>query len=304
MTFLARFACLWCGTDWQTRGPDDLEGWARLCPACLGRAQENPFLSRRLRAGIVARGAAQPAAAGAPDAQAGPAHADADDPDALEAALAAWLAATVTEQEDWILRRGRYTRGPVRDLAWSAELDALTGFVDALPPAATIAEPAAGPGFWSPLLAGKGELSVLDAAEPALERARERLVAHGLRAHLHLRDPWVVPETPAALVVLAFRLCHVPEARLAARCAALRAMVAPGGRLVVIERAGDPDTDAPDDPPAVDGVARRRLPDGSERAIPLVVRPPDVLAAALRAAGFATVTTRTTGRFFLFLSAA
>ncbi|MFO1539078.1 MAG: class I SAM-dependent methyltransferase [Chloroflexota bacterium] len=295
MTFLARFACLWCGSDWQTRGPDDLEGWARLCPTCLGRAQENPFLARRLRAGIVARGAGRavaPAAAG-----------DASGPDALEAAAAAWLGATVAEQEDWILRRGRYARGPVRDLAWSAELDGLTGFLDALPPAATVLEPAAGPGFWSPLLAGKGELSVLEATEDALDRARDRLVAHGLRAHLHLRAPWAVPETPSALVVLAFRLCHVPDARLAARCAALRAMVAPGGRLAIVERAGDPETDAPDDPPAVDGVARRRLPDGRELAIPLVARPAADLADALRAAGFVDVTARSTGRFFHLLTA-
>jgi len=56
VAYRASFACLWCGTDWQTRGPDDLEGWAHLCPECLGLAGTNPFLRGRLRAGLDARG--------------------------------------------------------------------------------------------------------------------------------------------------------------------------------------------------------------------------------------------------------
>ena len=54
----ATFDCLWCGTKWTTRSPDDLEGWARLCPDCLGRAGDNPFLRFRLRDALTARAAA------------------------------------------------------------------------------------------------------------------------------------------------------------------------------------------------------------------------------------------------------
>src|SRR3954469_15475514 len=57
MPFRATFDCLWCGTAWSTRGPDDLEGWAQLCPDCLGKAGTNPFLRNRLRAAIAERGA-------------------------------------------------------------------------------------------------------------------------------------------------------------------------------------------------------------------------------------------------------
>ncbi len=70
MPFLATFDCLWCGTAWRTRGPDDLEGYAQLCPDCVGRAGENGFLRFRLKSAIEERAragesVAVPASAGA-----------------------------------------------------------------------------------------------------------------------------------------------------------------------------------------------------------------------------------------------
>ena len=44
MPFRASYSCLWCGTDHTTRSADDLEGWAQLCPACVGKAGDNQFL--------------------------------------------------------------------------------------------------------------------------------------------------------------------------------------------------------------------------------------------------------------------
>ena len=49
------FDCLWCGTAWTTRAGDDLEGWAQLCPTCLGKAGSNTFLRGRLRCGLLHR---------------------------------------------------------------------------------------------------------------------------------------------------------------------------------------------------------------------------------------------------------
>src|SRR2546428_422250 len=114
------FDCLWCGRSWTTRSADDLEGWAKLCPDCLGKAGVNAFL----------------------------------------------------------------IRGEIVELA-------------------------AGTGWWSPLLASKGELWLYDAADAPLERARERLLAHGLRAHIHLRDAWAEPDRSVDAVVLGFWLSHV-----------------------------------------------------------------------------------------------
>src|SRR6188472_120195 len=111
MAYRRALDCLWCGTPWTTRGGDDLEGWAQLCPTCLGKAGSNPFLRDRLRQGLAAR-----------------------------AAVAA-------------ARRAAFEGGAIHDAAWNAELDVVTRWLDeVVPSGGRIAEPAAGVGFFSPLL--------------------------------------------------------------------------------------------------------------------------------------------------------
>ncbi len=58
MPFRDQFDCLWCGTPHVTRAPSDLEGWAQLCPTCLGKAGTNEFLRARLRTALAERGRA------------------------------------------------------------------------------------------------------------------------------------------------------------------------------------------------------------------------------------------------------
>ena len=67
MPFRAIFDCLWCGTRHETRGPADLEGWAQLCPDCVGRAGDNEFLAFRLRRALDERSSAAGALARDPD---------------------------------------------------------------------------------------------------------------------------------------------------------------------------------------------------------------------------------------------
>ena len=214
MPFRATFDCLWCGSAHTCRGPDDLEGWAQLCPDCVGKAGDNGFLRFRLRQALIERGAAAKGTAPVPVASAvtagdGPPRGRAgrrvgrgvarrprsiaDEPDP-GADMLAYYQARAPEYDDWYLRRGRYERGPIHDAAWNAELDLAGRWLDELPIAGEIVELAAGTGWWSPLLASKGELSMYDGAPAPLDRARERLVAHRLRAHLHVRDAWAEPD--------------------------------------------------------------------------------------------------------------
>ena len=87
--------------------------------------------------------------------------------------MLAYYAARAPEYDDWYLRRGRYARGPIHDAAWHAELDVAGRWLDALPIRGEIVELAAGTGWWSPLLAQKGELSLYD-ADGRTARARPR----------------------------------------------------------------------------------------------------------------------------------
>ena len=60
MPFRSAFDCLWCGQRHLTRASTDLEGWAQLCPTCIGRAGDNEFLRYRLRRALEERSAAAP----------------------------------------------------------------------------------------------------------------------------------------------------------------------------------------------------------------------------------------------------
>ena len=308
MPFRATFDCLWCGAAHTCRGPDDLEGWAQLCPDCVGKAGDNGFLRFRLRQALTERGAAGAAgsagsagaagSSGASAAQVGADPAPAAAPD-VDAQMLAYYEARAPEYDDWYLRRGRYERGPVHDAAWNAELDAAGRWLDVLPIHGEIVELAAGTGWWSPLLASKGELSLYDAAPAPLERARERLVAHRLRAHIHLRDAWADPDRAVDAVFTGFWLSHVPRGRLDAFLAIVRRWLKPGGTFVFIDSLADPQSSAVDHPTPADDASVRRLADGREFTIVKVFYAPEELERALQAAGFADATVTTTGRFFL-----
>jgi len=260
MPFRRSFDCLWCGRRWETRAADDLEGWAQLCADCLGSAGDNDFRRARLRSGLAerARAGRSEGALAAPTPVPAPA-----------AAPAAAPTAGLTERDDRYLRRGRFSGGPIDDMAWGMELDSATLWLDGLPLAGQIVELAAGTGWWSPLLAGKGELWAYDEDGPSLDVARRRLVAHGARAHLHVRDAWAEADRAVDAVFCGGWLGRIEPERLLAFLALVRGWLAPGGRFAFIDERSD------------QSVA------------------PDELERSLIAAGFATAAVTVTSRFFV-----
>ena len=307
MPFRATFDCLWCGTAHTCRGPDDLEGWAQLCPDCVGKAGDNGFLRFRLHQALTERAAERASPATAAVSAAAPtrpepslAVATAAPPERDPSAdLLAYYEARAPEYDDWYLRRGRYERGPVHDAAWNAELDAAGRWLDELPIHGEIVELAAGTGWWSPLLASKGELSMYDGASAPLDRARERLVAHRLRAHLHVRDAWAEPDREVDALFAGFWLSHVPRNRLDEFLAIARRWLRPGGTFAFIDSLPDPQSSAADHPAPADDASVRRLDDGREFTIVKVYYEPRALESALANAGFVDARVTTTGRFFL-----
>ena len=298
MPFLATFSCLWCGADWTCRGPDDLEGWAQLCATCVGKAGDNGFLRFRLRQALSERSSATRGDGGTPDASPTSAPPGGEDRD-----MVAYYEARAPEYDDWYLRRGRYARGAIHDAAWHAELDAAGRWLDAQPFHGRLLDLAAGTGWWSPLLAAKGELTMIDAAAAPLDRARERLVAHRLRAHLHVRDAWAEPDGEVDGLFTGFWLSHVERDRLADFLALVRRWLVPGGRFAFIDSLPDPASGAADHPMPSGDRALRRLADGRAFNIVKVHYTPDERADALRTAGFGDVAVGTTGRFFVTGSA-
>ncbi len=260
MPFRATFDCLWCGASHATRSPDDLEGWAQLCPACVGRAGDNGFLRFRLRSALEERGRARSAVGSAASDRASPMP-----------ALAA------APSDEWYLRRGSHSHGAIEDATWLADLDAATLWLDGLPLAGRIVELGAGSGWWSPLLAGKGELWAYESSRDDRDRLRRRLVAHGLRAHLHPWDPWSEPPDRADAVFGAFLLGRVPPRAAAPFLERARRWLRPGGVFAFIEALPGAERDAPTDPSR--------------------------LEVALGDAGFTASELTTTSRFFVLGSA-
>ena len=184
------------------------------------------------------------------------------------------------------------------------ELDTATTWIDALPLGGEIVELAAGTGWWSALLATKGELHAYDAASAPLDRARDRLVAHRLRAHLHVRDAWAAPDRAVDALFTGFWLSHVPRPRLAEFLVIARTWLRPGGIYAAIDSQPDAASGTVDRLPApAPDLARRRLADGREFTIPKVHYRAEELTAALWSAGFGDVEVRSSCRFFLLVRA-
>ena len=222
MPFRRRFDCLWCGQTWETRSGDDLEGWAALCPDCLAKADENGFLRNRVRTALRDRAAA------------------------AEAAASPGSASPPGDWEDWYLRRGRYARGPIHDGPWTMELDEVTRWVDGLSISGTLVELGAGMGWWSGLLAEKGELWVYDSDRASLDAARSRLMAHGLLAHLHERDPLARPDKAVDHLFAAYLLgAATSDEALDARLKTVTDWLTPGGTFVFVEAFGGSVIDGP-----------------------------------------------------------
>ncbi len=257
-----------------------------LCPECVGRAQDNEFLRFRLREGLRRR-------SGASEPQTPAAQPSADD------SMRAYYAARAPEYDDWYLRRGRYSHGVIADAAWNADLDSATQWLDALPISGEIVELAAGTGWWSPLLASKGQLWLYDALEEPLDKARDRLLAHGLAAHIHVRDAWSEPERQVDALFCGFWISHAPRARLAEFLGICRRWLRDGGTLAFIDSRRDPDSGASDGIAPADDLSTRRLADGREFTIPKVYYEPAELEEAMVMAGFRQARVTATSRFFL-----
>lgn len=114
-----------------------------------------------------------------------------------------------------------------------------------LRPGQQVLEAGCGPGYFSPALAravGAGGLTLLDAQPGMLDLARARLRRSGVSrvaAVAGRAERLPFPETAFDCVVMVTVLGEVPEPALGVREAAR--VLKPGGRLCLVEAAGDPD---------------------------------------------------------------
>ena len=223
--------------------------------------------------------------------------------DEIDLEMVGYYSARADEYDDWYLRRGRYAHGQQHDQAWRLDLEAAATWLARRPFHGQIVELAAGTGWWSPHLAGKGQLTLYDAAPEPLEKARARLAGAGLTAQIQVRDAWADPDRSVDGLFAGFWISHVDRSRLDAFLALAARWLVPGGLFAFIDSRRDPESGASDHCPPENDVQVRRLDDGSSFRVRKLFHEPSELRDALERAGFSEIEIVTTDRFFVLGSA-
>ena len=204
------------------------------------------------------------------------------------------------EYDEWFHRQGRYDHGPEHARLWQQEIAAVRDALDGLRPSGRILELACGTGLWTEQLARyEGAMTAIDASPEVLALNRARVRSAAVRYHQCDIFAWVPDET-FDFIFFGFWLSHVPPARFAAFWDVLRAALAPGGTVFLIDNRFHTDSSARNhvsDPGRV--TQRRELNDGRAFDIVKVFYEPDGLAARLEPLGWRG-DFRMTANFFIY----
>jgi SAM-dependent methyltransferase len=221
-------------------------------------------------------------------------------PEGIESEMIRYYAARADEYDDWYLRRGRYSHGPANDATWRSDLEAAAAWLSGRGFRGQIVELAAGTGWWSPLLARQGQLTLYDAAAEPLGKARVRLAAAGVTGvEFETRDAWREPDRLVDGLFAGFWISHVDRGRLDEFFGLVARWLVPGGLFAFVDSCQDPESGALDHRPPEDDVQVRRLDDGTSFRVRKVFSEPSDLASALERTGFSEIEVVTTDRFFV-----
>ena len=210
--------------------------------------------------------------------------------DPLIAEQIAYYRSRAGEYDEWFLRQGRYDHGPELNERWFAEVEQVARALAAFAPAGDVLELASGTGLWTQRLAPTARtLTLVDSSPETHAINQERLAASGAAS---VPTRYVVadvfawqPDRQYDTIFFSFWLSHVPPERLEAFWQAVRAALAPGGRVFFVDALYQETSTAKDhqlEGPDAHAVTRR-LNDGSEYRIVKVFYRPEELTQRLAA---------------------
>jgi demethylmenaquinone methyltransferase/2-methoxy-6-polyprenyl-1,4-benzoquinol methylase len=204
-----------------------------------------------------------------------------------------YYAERAPEYDDWWYRRGRYELEPEALARWEADVAEADAALEAFAPRGSVLELAAGTGIWTRKLVRLADRVV------AVDANAETLALNTVEAELVRAD--VFEWRPAEgfdLVFFSFWLSHVPEERFDEFWGLVRAALAPGGRVFLVDSgAGDRAHTGTDQ---ADGEETRSLSDG--RTFRIVKRrwPPAELVERVGPLGFELELHDTANGHFLY----
>jgi len=209
---------------------------------------------------------------------------------AILAEQVAYYRARAGEYDEWWFRTGRYDRGPELNAAWAADVNevegALVAYLDHARPRRAL-ELACGTGLFTRFLAPRAEhLLALDASPEVLAINRGRVAAANVAYAVEDLFAWQ-PADRYDFVFMSFWLSHVPDDRFAEFWSKVRGALADGGSAYVIDSGWDTTSSATNHvrPDRENGVAARKLNNGSEYRIVKIFHEPADLARRLSALG-------------------
>ena len=204
-----------------------------------------------------------------------------------------YYAERAPEYDDWWYRRNRYELEPAALRRWQADAAEAEAALERFAPGGTVLELAAGTGIWTRKLVGLAERVV------AVDANAETLALNTSGAELVRADvfEWK-PAEQFDLVFFSFWLSHVPEERFDEFWSLVRAALAPGGTVFLVD-SGASDT-AHTGSDQADGEETRSLSDG--RTFRIVKRRwrPEDLAQRVRPLGFELDLRGTVNGHFLY----
>ena len=214
----------------------------------------------------------------------------------------AYYGARAREYDRWWTREGRFDRGRAANARWFKEVAALERALEDFGPRGEILELACGTGLWTRrLIADARQITAVDAAPEVLEINRHRVGSERVQYIQADLFQWTPPEARFDLCFFSFWLSHVPQSRFAGFWDRVRLALRPGGRVFLIDSARSETSGASDhpNPSEGDGIALRRLDDGSEFQIVKRYYEPRRLERELADLGF-EIAARSTGEYFIF----
>lgn len=213
--------------------------------------------------------------------------------------------ARAAEYDEWFNREGRYDHGAALNARWHAEADEVRAALRSCGIAGDVLEFAGGTGIWTLELAPLAEsVTVVDASAEMLALNRQKLADAGFGDRVTYQEADIFawrPDRQYDAVFFGFWISHVPEERLAAFLATVRAALKPGGRVFYVDSRREPSGTAADQPLSApeNPVMTRRLNDGRTWRIYKLFRAPAEMARAFEDVGI-DLTVKETATYFQY----
>jgi ubiquinone/menaquinone biosynthesis C-methylase UbiE len=212
---------------------------------------------------------------------------------------AEYYRARAGEYDEWVLRRGRYDRGPEHRAEWLGEVGIIARALEEAALSGDVVELACGTGWWTRRLAGPTtNILAVDSSVEVIDINRQSIGS--ARAAYVVGDIFSLPVRKTFdAVFFSFWLSHVPPSRFEQFWDIVRRLLKPDGRVFFVDSLLEQTSTARDHGALSDsGVVRRRLNDGREFDIVKVFYDPAGLHGRLQKIGW-DGWVLPTGRFFL-----